>query len=178
MQNQIYLGPWINYSHGFIRGMTITISDRAGGLLTAFIAAFVTIVGAELWKVICYILHQVRSESTAQDGLYHQQQVILRTSPTPGGAAWLFLQQSWSWAGRARLAIARTVPWALFSVAYISAVGLLAVFSSEISKSPGPLRLLTSDNCGIWTTDTTNPSSQAAYTSKSTNDRWVVSSVC
>lgn len=63
-----YSGPWINWSHGLLSGSTITLSERSGGLLTAFIATFVTIVGAELWKILCYILHQIRSSRTPQDG--------------------------------------------------------------------------------------------------------------
>ncbi|KAK5103630.1 hypothetical protein LTS08_003048 [Lithohypha guttulata] len=166
----IYDGPWINWSHGLATGMTVTLSQRAGGLLTAFIATFVTICGAELWKLLCYILHQLRSQKTPQDGLYHQQQVILRTSPTPGGAAWLWLLQTYHWAGKARLSFLRSLPWAVFGVSYIVVVGLLAIFSSEISKSPGPQRLLTGDQCGLWSLNTSSPDSSAAWQSKVTGD--------
>lgn len=68
----IYDGPWINWSHGLATGMTVTLSQRAGGLLTAFIATFVTICGAELWKLLCYVLHQLRSQKTPQDGLFNR----------------------------------------------------------------------------------------------------------
>ncbi|KAK5946636.1 hypothetical protein PMZ80_000779 [Knufia obscura] len=174
MSAHIYHGPWINWSNGLIGGATVTLGEREGGLLTAFIATFVTIVGAELWKVICYISHQLRSKHAPQDGLYHQQQVILRTSPTPAGAAWLFLLQTWCWAGRARLSLLRTLPWALFGAVYIGAIGLTAIFSSEISKSPGSLRLIVSDNdCGIWSLNMSSPYHQEAYSVKSTNDRYV-----
>lgn len=88
MSSHIYHGAWINWSRGLVTGATITLGEREGGLLTAFIATFVTIVGAELWKISCYVFHQIRSKQEPQDGLYHQQQVILRTYPTPGGAAW------------------------------------------------------------------------------------------
>lgn len=95
MSAHIYHAFWVNWSNGLIVGATVTLGEREGGLLTAFIATFVTVVGAELWKIICYISHQVRSKSAPQDGLYRQQQVIFRTSPTPAGAAWLFSQQAW-----------------------------------------------------------------------------------
>ena len=178
MSAHIHHGPWINWSHGLIAGATVTLGEREGGLLTAFIATFVTIVGAELWKIICYVSHQLRSKHGPQDGLYHQQQVIFRTSPTPGGAAWLFLQQTFSWAGRARLSLLRTLPWALFGAIYIGAIGLIAVFSSEISKSPGPARLIisdSSDNCGIWSLNKSSTYSSEAFSIKSTNDRYAQS---
>src|SRR4051794_20253796 len=100
MATHIHHGPWINWSHGLIQGATITLGERDGGLLTAFIATFVTIVGAGLWKIICYTSHQLRSTPTPQDGLHHQQQVILKNSTGPAGTAWLFLQQTWCWAGQ------------------------------------------------------------------------------
>lgn len=173
MADRLYIGPWINWSHGLVSGMTVTVNDHAGGLLTAFIATFITIAGAELWKILCYIFHQVRSTPIQQDGLYHQQQVIFRTSTTPGGAAWLFLQQAWFWTGRARLAVVRTLPWACFSIIYIVAVGLMAIFSSQISKNPGPQRLLAADNCGTWALNMSSPDYLSAWQSKMTNDRLV-----
>lgn len=173
MASQIYLGPWVNWSHGLVKGATITLSQRDGGLLTAFLATFVTIVGNELWKIICFILHQIRSRGGSQDGLYHQQQVILRTSPTPGGASWVFLKQIWPWRRRAPHAFWRTLPWAILSLIYLAAIGVAAIFSSEISKSPGSLRLIDSENCGIWTLEADSEYSQEAFLVKSTNDRYV-----
>ena len=172
MAAHIHHGPWINWSHGLIRGATVTLGEQEGGLLTAFIATFVTIVGAQLWKIICFILHQTRSVKGPQDGLYHQQQVILRTSPTAIGAAWLFMQQTWSWAGKARLAVLRTLPWSVFGVAYISAIGVMAIFSSQISKSPGPQRLLLApDSCGSWALNNSSPDVVNAYRAKTLNNR-------
>ncbi|RVX70100.1 hypothetical protein B0A52_06272 [Exophiala mesophila] len=173
MASQIYTGPWINWSQGWVHGATITLSQRNGGFLMAFLATFVTIVGNELWKIICYILHQVRSKSGSQDGLYHQQQVILRTSPTPGTAAWVYLKQIWPWRRRAPHAFWRTFPWAILSLVYLAAIGVAAIFSSEISKSAGSLRLITSDNCGMWTLDADSEYSQEAFLVKSTNDSLV-----
>lgn len=168
MSSHIYHGPWINWLRGLIPGETITLGEREGGLLTAFIATFVTIVGAELWTILCYICHQSRSKQEPQDGLHHQQQVILRTYPTPGGAAWAFLQRSWYWAGKARLSLARTLPWAVFGLSYIAIVGLMTIFSSEISKSPGPQRILIGE-CGLWLADN-NAAGLSAYQSKLIND--------
>lgn len=174
MSYHIYHGPWINWEHGLIRGATLTVSEESGGLLTAFIATFVTIVGGSLWKIICYALHQMRSNDKPQDGLYHQQQVILRTSPTPLGASWAFFQQTISWAGKARRSILRTLPWAIFGIVYMVAIALMAVFSANISKSPGPLRLLSSPDCGLWQTDKTSPYWLEAFSVKNANDRYVL----
>lgn len=150
MSTPIYTGVWINWSQGPIRGATLTLDARNSGLLTAFIATFVTIVGAQLWKILSYIIHQLRSRRSPQDGLYHQQQVVFRNSVTPGSAAWTFLLQGWYWGASIKLPWLRTLPWLLFALLYIVAFGLLAIFSSEISKSQGTARRVYPTNCGHW----------------------------
>lgn len=96
MSGHIYHGPWINFDKGgVIRGATLTLSDRDGGLLTSFIATFVTLTGAQLWKVICFAIHQLRSTTQPRDALFHQQQAVWRNTNGPGGIAWVFLTQSW-----------------------------------------------------------------------------------
>ena len=149
-KEHIFYGPWINWEHGPIQGATLTLGDRSGALLVAFIAFWVTLVGAQLFKILAYSFHQIRSKSSAQDGLYHQQQIIFRNTPTPGGAAWSFLQQGWSWNGKAKGTFLRTLPWALFCLTYMLLFAVCAVFSSEITKGPGAARLIVSDNCGYW----------------------------
>ncbi|KAK5956021.1 hypothetical protein OHC33_002594 [Knufia fluminis] len=153
MGEHIYYGPWINWAHGPILGATLTLGDRSGGLLTAFIATFVTIVGAQLFRILTYIFHQARSRQSVQDGLYHQQQVVFRNTTTPGGAAWTFLVQWWTWSGRARLTLIRTIPWAFFCLSYMALFGVAAVFSSEITKGPGSARLVIGETCGYWESD-------------------------
>lgn len=150
MGEHIYYGPWINWAHGPIVGATLTLGDRSGGLLTAFIATFVTMVGAQLFRILTYIFHQSRSRQSAHDGLYHQQQVIFRNTTTPGSAAWSFLMQWWTWSGKARLTLIRTIPWAFFCLSYMLLFGIAAVFSSEITKGPGSARLVIGETCGYW----------------------------
>lgn len=145
----IYCGTWTNWSHGRIAGATLTLDQQAAGYLTAFVATFVTIVGARLWAILCYVSHQFRSVQKPEDGLYHQQQAVFAMYTTPGGAAWAFLQQAWSWKGKVQSSVLRTVSWAIFALAYMILIGLAAVFSSEISKSPGTERLIIGD-CGEW----------------------------
>jgi len=167
----VYIGPWINHSNGLVKGATITLEQREGGLLTAFLAAFVTFVGNRLFKVICYISHQVQSKNDFQDGLYHQQQVILRSSPTPPEAVWSFLQQLLPWRKRAPRALLRILPWVVFGLLYIVAMVVATLFSSQISKAPGSLRLVASDTCGTWTLDGDSTFRSEAFSKKTTGDR-------
>jgi hypothetical protein len=53
----IYLGVWTNWRHGAVGGLTITLTRRDGGLLTAFLALFVGVVGTCFWRLSCFVLH-------------------------------------------------------------------------------------------------------------------------
>lgn len=150
MSTPIYVGLWTNWSHGAILGATLTLGARDSGLLTAFIATFVTLVAAQLWKILAFAIHQSRCRMSPQDGLHHQQQVIFRNTAAPGSAAWTFLLQSWFWRRKAKRSAIRTLLWALFAFVYIVVFGLLAIFSSEISKAPGKKRLVNPTSCGDW----------------------------
>jgi hypothetical protein len=150
----IYTGPWVNWSDGLVLGSTITLSARNGAILTSFIATFITIIGAQLWKILCFTFHQSRASQEPRDGLYHQHQNVFRNSSTPGGAAWSFMLQSWHWWGRARHSLTRSLPWALFSILYIIVFALLSVFgSSEVAKAAGQDRLTRGSQCGYWQTN-------------------------
>ncbi|KAK2005729.1 hypothetical protein LZ32DRAFT_671261 [Colletotrichum eremochloae] len=165
MAYQIYTGVWTDWSLGRVRGATITLSARDGALLLAFIAIFVTVIAARLWRVITFICHQVLASDGKHDGLYYQRQFILRNIPAPVPASWLFLQQAWHWRGRAARPILRTMPWAVFGLFYAVILGLAAIFSSKISDSATEYRLLAATACGIFV-----PKDRDAFQQKSAYD--------
>lgn len=90
-----YTGIWFNWGHGAVTGSTLTLNERNGGLLTAFLAIFVSATGAATWKIMRYSLHQYRARQEYQDGLHHQQQAIFRNSDSPVGASWQLMQLTW-----------------------------------------------------------------------------------
>jgi hypothetical protein len=176
----IYTGAWVNWSHGLVLGSTITLSARNGAILTSFIATFITIVGAQLWRVLSFFFHQIRVSPAPKDGLYHQHQNVLRNSGAPGVAAWSFMLQGWHWSGRARRAWVRSLPWILFSTSYIVLFVVLSIFgTSEVTKAAGQDRLLQSSKCGYWEVNGSrsaegdfqaNESGQAAFKAKILKD--------
>ena len=87
-----YTGPWINWSRGAVSGSTITLTQRDGGLLTAFLGIFVTSSGATFWRILSFAIHQCRTKEGPKDGIHHQQQVILHNSSTATAAAWQMTQ--------------------------------------------------------------------------------------
>lgn len=106
----VHTGPWINWSHGIVLGSTITLSERNGELLTAFLAMFVTAAGAASWKIMSFALHQHRSPRDPQDGVHHQQQAILRNTDSPFGASLELAKLFWYWRKLALRPFLRTLP--------------------------------------------------------------------
>ncbi|MCJ1337032.1 hypothetical protein MMC09_002311 [Bachmanniomyces sp. S44760] len=166
-----YLGHWVNWSRGAIAGATLTLSERDAGLLTAFLAIFVSASGAAFWRILSYIIHQFRANPEPSDGLHHQQQVVYRNAASPGDAAWEFLRLGFYWRENARRPYRRSwLPTLCASLCFVL-FGLAGIFSSQVTKSAGNETLVRSGNCGIWTLDKAGTSQSGfALNSKSLND--------
>jgi hypothetical protein len=169
--SHIYTGLWVNWSHGLVLGSTLTLSARDGGLLTSFLATFITVVGAQLWRILSFCFHQIRSSRGPQDGLHHQHQNIFRNTSSPGSAAWSFLLMGHAWRHKTRHPILRSLPWAILAIVYMSIFGVLSVFQSQTTKAVGNERLVQPTNCGYWRVDNgLTAQTEAAFTQKLTND--------
>ena len=168
---QVYTGPWINHARGWIIGATITLDSRDGGLLTSFLAAFITVVASQLWNIISFTVHQLRSSRSSQDGLHHQHQIVFRNEGSPANAAKTFISQAWAWRGRTKRPVLRSIPWILLTICYVIVFALLSVFSGEVTKSAGNDRLIVPGNCGYWRLDDDlNTDTSEAQVWKTLND--------
>ena len=145
----IHTGPWVNWSHGLLLGSTITLSERNGGLLTAFLATFVTVAGAACWRIISYAVHQSRARQEFRDGLHHQQQASFRNNGTAGAAAWQFIQLFWYWRKQPIRPLARNLPFLLLALINMIVFALASIFSSEVTKAAGNEALIRSPRCGL-----------------------------
>jgi hypothetical protein len=171
--SRVYTGLWVNWSHGPIQGATLTLSARDGGLLTSFLATFITVVGAQLWRILSFSFHQIRSSRGPQDGLHHQHQNIFRNTTSPGSAAWSFLLMGYAWRRKTQHPILRSWPWAILAVGYMAIFGVLSVFQSQTTKAAGNERLVQPTDCGFWHVDGISEQANAAYTQKTTNDTFL-----
>lgn len=150
--SSIYTGIWVNWTRGRVLGSTVTLSRADGTVFVAFITLFYTVLSTQLWRSLCFLIHQARVSSRPRDGLFHQQQVVLRNSSTPAGAAWIFALQSWYWRGRADRHWLRSIPGLLLALVYIIIFAFLSIYgASVLLKAAGPLRLLRASRCGYWT---------------------------
>lgn len=141
-------GYWVNQAQGSIMGQTITTDTRTGSMLTALLAVLTTLGMSHLWHQITYVWHQKRANGKPTDALFRQQQVLLRTLPTPSTLAaesfklWLAWRRSdigafWKTLLQGGVAI-------LFAVASLAA----GTFSAYVAVSSNVEVLVSSPHCG------------------------------
>lgn len=146
----VYTGVWTNWSKGRIYGATFTIHEREAGLLGAFLAIYVSFVGGQFWRILCYCMHQAVSGKPSRhiDAPYRQTQVLLRNSEGAGGGFWEFAGVSFRWKGRRRKPVVQCIIFAIVALVNLSAFGVASIFSSEVTKSAGNTTILYSPNWG------------------------------
>ena len=147
----VYLGVWTNWSHGRIRGATLTLSRRNGGLLTAFLALFVTAVGSRFWRIGCFFIYRYFSSQHARDAICHQQQAILRNAANSTSGLWNLSCACWAWRRNDFASYRRLLPSIFFAVLTFMVFAVATIFSSEVTTSMGHDVLLKGSNCGSLT---------------------------
>ena len=171
IEAHVYTGFWVNWSRNKTLGSTLTLSDRNGGLLIAFLAIFVSVAGGAFWRIVSYIIHQSRAKLAYQDGLHHQQQAIFRNASSPGSASWQLGQLMVNWWDSARRPAWRILPLAFLALTNLILFALAGIFSAEVTKAAGNETLIVSPNCGSWDiSNHTGPLEQAAFRSKTLLD--------
>ncbi|KAF2733301.1 hypothetical protein EJ04DRAFT_605754 [Polyplosphaeria fusca] len=76
-------GYWVNQADGPVMGQTITTDTRTGSIIISLLTLFTSLGLSHLWNLITYIWHQTRANGDPRDALFRQQQVLLRTFPSP-----------------------------------------------------------------------------------------------
>ncbi|KAF2750359.1 hypothetical protein M011DRAFT_239586 [Sporormia fimetaria CBS 119925] len=144
----IHTGVWTNWSKGKVLGATLTLPQRHGNLLVAFIALFVTFVGTSFYRILCFTLHTYYSTPNAKSAVHQQRQLLLRNSSTGLTALWDVGALLWEW----RDVKKRTFKyfWLLLAVVLTvtPAFGVAGVYSSDIGALTGDEVLISSPNCG------------------------------
>lgn len=149
LQTTIYTGFWTNLSYGSVRGSTLTLSATHSAFLVAFIALCVKFAGGQLWTVLILLASIGRATEQPQDGLYHQQQAILRNTSQPTNLLWDMLKISWFWKGNAKDARTRSIRFIFSAIFYIAAFAAAGIFSSKIASNDSEV-LLIPGTCGTW----------------------------
>lgn len=146
---EIYTGIWTDWSRGRILGLTLTLQRWDGNLLVAFLALFVSFAGTSFWRIACCAIHHCSSLRTAQDGVYHQRQAILRNSYNGISGVVALIQTLLAWRKHGKRSFTRLLPILCFAVCCVCAFGVAGTFSSKVSTSIGNQVLVNSNSkCG------------------------------
>src|SRR5436305_11055473 len=143
----IYTGFWINWSKGPILGITLTTTSQNGFLLVSFLALFVRMVGSHFWSVLCFVMHQLKSDSSPQDGLHHQHQLLLRNSQSHTSTLWDLTKVAFFWRASARHSFRRTLPLIVIALLQLTIFTTAGLFSSHLASSTDEV-LVRSPYCG------------------------------
>lgn len=108
--DQVYTGLWINHVKGSTYGATLTLSRQAGNFLIAFLALYVSVTGQEFWTISRFFLHKRLSSESQSDGLYHQQQAILRNAESAPSAVRHTFSLTIAWRNRSTRVFYRLLP--------------------------------------------------------------------
>lgn len=148
----VYEGVWINWhkDRGSVLGSTLTVNFYLASILSPAIAIFISIAGAQLWRLFQYALHQVRATSDARGLVYHQQQIILRNTGTDLNAIYRFVRTAIAWRHQKDAKVLWTsLPLVFWSIVHFSLIILAGLFSSRLLEA-GEDVLTISPWCGTF----------------------------
>ncbi|KAK7417864.1 hypothetical protein QQX98_004339 [Neonectria punicea] len=163
-------GAWTNHDGQAMQGGRITMDKDSAELIAIFIGIFIVFVEGGLWTLLTFVIfhwnrRSAKKDPGRMDGLFHQQQTILRNSGTDiaVGMAYLKLWNVWgNWRRRPGIAV-RTLP--LMLLAILSFVGFLVglplVTAYKLLDSQDDQVLIQSPNCGFWTINLSDNESTA-----------------
>jgi hypothetical protein len=155
----IYTGGWTNWNDNGAGGGKITMAKDKAELFNIFLGIFLLFAQAGLWVMITFVCFHCnrrrRTGTTAsarRDGLFHQQQTILRNGVTPITIATAYFHMWKAWGSSKPNVIRRT--WPMIIAAVISfgffVVALPFITALAMLDNQGDEILIQSPNCGFW----------------------------
>ena len=146
----IYQGLWADVDKRSILGKTITTDIRTGTTIVALLAVLASLAISHLWHLVTFLVYVQRSPRQENDTVFQQQQqVILRTLPTPSSLLTDFIKIYWAWRSTDSInGLLRFLPLTLLAALFTSATVATGIFSSYIVDSSSLEVLADSPFCG------------------------------
>jgi hypothetical protein len=142
-------GYWVNEDHGSVMGQTITTDSQTGAIIIALLALLTSLGMSHLWHLITYAWHQARATGHARDGLYRQQQVLLRTLPTPSALFADCFKIWYAWRKSTKGAWRRASAPAAVALFFSFATIATSILSSYVAESIDVEVLVNSPHCAM-----------------------------
>jgi hypothetical protein len=131
----VYTGTWTNWAQGYYKGATLTLSNAQGAYLIAFLAIYVQVAGNHFWNLFCYLAFRFRATTQQRDGLYFQQQAILRNTTSPLTVLLYIYFAIRAWYKRANRPVIRCLSFILFALLHLACFTLAGIFSSQVTAT-------------------------------------------
>ncbi|KAE9363828.1 hypothetical protein N431DRAFT_564404 [Stipitochalara longipes BDJ] len=161
----VFIGAFLligtNWSQGRVYGATLTLHTTNAAILIAALAMFVGFTSAKSWSILCFALHQIGVTRRPRDGVYHQLQATLRNSGTEFETTWEVMKIAWAWSIRLspRLKSSRkAIGLLLLGLLHAFLFAAAGLFASRLTTFGNEV-LVRSDNCGQWSFDIIDNSS-------------------
>ena len=140
-------GVWTNVDQNSVLGQTITADTQTGSIVVALLALLGSLAMTHLWNLVTFTTHQLRANGNPADGLFRQQQIILRISPSPGAFLFDWIKLSWTWRGRTKKTWARSMLQSALAALFLAAIIAVSTFSSYVVDGKDLQVLVHSDQC-------------------------------
>ncbi|OQN99262.1 hypothetical protein B0A48_15111 [Cryoendolithus antarcticus] len=130
-----------------------------GAILAAALPIFVTSAGSGFWFLVRFATHQARAASVdpndvsnplGHDGLYCQQQVVLRNADTPSGAAWTVTKITWAWRNASIKSISRSLPLLVIAILVYISFAAASLLTAQVQSAATTDVLIVGTTCGVW----------------------------
>lgn len=130
----IKYGYWVNHAHGPVMGQTITTDTNSGTIIIALLAILSSLGLGHLFNLFTFLIYQRREHGSHEhrDGLFRQQQALLRTLPTPGSLLIAVTKLWLAWRRRAKRPLRRSIVLLVFALISVIGIPLAGVFSSSV----------------------------------------------
>ena len=138
--SEIFSGFWIDHSYTKYTGLTLTVSISSSAYLVAFLALFIRTAGNHLWNLIRYVVFRLRSTGSG-DGLFHQQQILLRSGLSDTRTALVALELTLAWRKKVPRAIRRSAFLVVIAFVHVLLFAICGIFSSRYVARQLKLRL-------------------------------------
>jgi hypothetical protein len=145
----VYTGVWHNHAKGPILGATVTVTPSNGLLLVAVLALFVSLAGTQSWGIVAFFVHQIRMTQSPRNGLYHQQQAVLRNAGAASSTIWQLGKVAWAWRSQGVYSSRRTAGLMLLGLTQFIIFNAAGIFTSRLARVSNQV-LIQSPSCGIW----------------------------
>jgi hypothetical protein len=136
------------------------------------LALLVSVAGGQFWNIVRFLVHQLRAreKKSSRDGLFHQQQVVLRNTGSSFSVAWELSRASFKWRKDTKHPYFRSLLLIGLTILVLVTFAIAGIFSSQVTKAVGNEALTRGQVCGSWDIPVTDAASNEAWQSKVLNE--------